>query len=225
MFSFSLIDLILTIVLVVVVILLLGNDTTRRKLRIGGSKGKGDQSVDQIQTKLAIHKQRIEEIAARMEELSDSNLYLRSQLESISSKLQQIEAKTDVKENKTDVSKSSQKPSHNSSRQETKPQVTTIKKYVQQLDSQGFENDNLLDNLTKFTKLVVDITGTKAKYTVPTSSDCQEKLINGYASISPFVEEISHSSSPTRIENVDPGTMELVGDHWEIKTKLKVKLV
>lgn len=106
-----------------------------------------------------------------------------------------------------------------------KESVISVTKYAQQTMANGFDTESLLDSQTKFTKFIIHIKGNKATYEVPESKECQSKMLNGYASIAPFVEEVSRIQSPTAILNVVPGTLILKGTTWEIDSKLKIKLV
>jgi len=97
--------------------------------------------------------------------------------------------------------------------------------YVQEFVNGEILNEKLLENKSKFTKFIVTVSGNKATYEVPTDSTCQEKLINGYSTIQPFLDELSTVDAPSGIENVQAGTLVLKEGKWNIERKLKVRLV
>lgn len=205
---------------IVIVAYIMGNDAIRGKLGLNKETGKLRHKMHELNDKLALLDQKMVQIENRQAELENS-------LKSIESKIETLFAKIDKLER--DGSGSNQ-PSRAESQVKPQPQSqpsqpVQVTKYVQQLGADGFEDSVLLDNLTKFTKFVVEVSGNTAKYEVPTSPECQEKLLNGFASISSFVEEVSHEASPTRIENVAPGTLALEGGFWKVTSKLKIKLV
>ncbi|MCH5238715.1 MAG: hypothetical protein J1F38_00660 [Muribaculaceae bacterium] len=104
----------------------------------------------------------------------------------------------------------------------SKPPV--VEKFAQQIGDGEIQNSTLMDNESKYTKFILKISGNEASFELPQSEIAQEKILNSYSAIVPFVEEVVHVDAPRNILNVKPGRMELKNGVWTIAEKLQVKL-
>lgn len=217
--------LIVNFIVVALGVAILSNAKTRQILGIG-KRG----AEDKIKEMAAI-KEKLETIDKKLIEYENFRIDFLARIDSLSNNISSLTIRINTLEanvNKLatkELSSISTKDKSLNREPESSKETVTVTKYVQQCGTDGFNADSLLDNLTKFTKFIIRIKGDKATYEVPDLEECQSKLLNGYASISPLVEEVARVNSPVAIMNDTPGILKLEGARWIIESKLKIKLI
>ncbi len=203
-----------------VIALLMGNDKVREALGITSRKKKNAVSdpLALINEKLEMLGSKVADLARREDNTDQRIDRVLLEFASLTSRIANLE--TQKKEPGVEL-----KSTVSQARTDNVNELKNVTKYAQQTTGGGFDAETLLDNQTKFTKFILNIKGNMATYEVPVSEECQSKILNGYASISPLVEEVERIQSPTAIVNVELGTLKLEAGRWVVLNKLKIKLV
>ena len=203
-----------------VIALLMGNDKVREALGITSRKKKNAVSdpLVLINEKLEMLGSKVADLARREDNTDQRFDRILLEFASLTTRIANLE--TQKKEPGVEL-----KSTVSQARTDNVNELKNVTKYAQQTTGGGFDAETLLDNQTKFTKFILNIKGNMATYEVPVSEECQSKILNGYASISPLVEEVERKQSPTAIVNVKLGTLKLEAGRWVVLNKLKIKLV